>query len=162
MKTSVNGKHGILADEGQTMVDRDIVRLLHIRDAIEAIEEYAAVGRERFLTEALTQDAMIWQLGIPSEATTRLSADLRRRYPGLESGRTDEIRNEFEHNFLNFDCQLAWDMARNTLPALKQTVEAILAEERRQNRTKHEQVTELSWEPELTYDNGCIAHRQSP
>ena len=53
-----------------------------------------------------------------------------------------EIRNEFEHNFLNFDCQLAWDVARNTLPALKQTVEAILAEERRQNRTKHGQVTE--------------------
>ncbi len=108
------------------MIDRDIVRLLHIRDAIEAIEGYAAVGHERFLAETMTHDAMLWQLEILSQATRRLSLELRERHPELASGQLRELQEQFEHNFLDLDLHLAWRVAQETLPELKRTVEAIL------------------------------------
>ena len=115
------------------MLDRDIVRLLHIRDAINAIESYAAVGHERFLAETMTHDAIIWQLEVICEATKRLSADLRERCPEFASGRLREVQEEFDRNFFEFDLSLAWAVSQETLPELRRTVEAVLAEERRVN-----------------------------
>jgi uncharacterized protein with HEPN domain len=50
-------------------MSRDRIYLLHIRDAIEKIEAYIAVGKERFLQESHWHDAVIRQLEIIGEAT---------------------------------------------------------------------------------------------
>ncbi len=47
----------------------DMLYLRHIRDAIEKIESYIAVGREAFFAESHWQDAVIRQLEIIGEAT---------------------------------------------------------------------------------------------
>ena len=54
----------------------DMLYLRHIRDAIEKIESYIAVGREAFFAESHWQDAVIRQLEIIGEATKHLSSSL--------------------------------------------------------------------------------------
>ncbi len=50
-------------------MNRDLLYLQHILDAIDKIERYVAVGQERFLAETMYQDAVIRQLEIIGEAT---------------------------------------------------------------------------------------------
>ena len=65
----------------------DAVYLKHILDAIDKIESYIVVGREEFAAKSHWQDAVIRQLEVIGEATKRLSADLRGRYPCLPLSR---------------------------------------------------------------------------
>ena len=55
--------------------------LLHTRDAISRIEEYASAGREEFFAKSHWQDAIIRQLEIVGEASKRLSGELRNANP---------------------------------------------------------------------------------
>ena len=61
----------------------DVAYLRHILDAVGKIEQYAAVGRERFRIETHWQDAIIRQLEIVGEATKRLSPAIRSRHPNV-------------------------------------------------------------------------------
>ena len=145
----------------QTMVNRDIVRLLHIRDAIAGIEVHAAMGHERFLQEAITQEAIIWQLEVLCEATKHLSPELRKEHPEFGSGRLRELQEDFDHSFLDIDVQLVWEVVRETLPELKRTVEAILGEAPRQNRVKHTPFMEYGWDriPSMAIDTLLLDNR---
>jgi uncharacterized protein with HEPN domain len=115
----------------QTMVNRDIVRLRHIWDAIGRIEEYASVADERLYDESIAEDAIVRQLEIICEAIRHVSTELRERQPEFTSGRLDEFCEQFEYHYLDFDRQLAWEVTQETVPELKRTVEAILDEEQR-------------------------------
>ncbi len=64
-------------------MNRDRVYLQHVLDAIQRIESYVAVGREVFMATPHWQDAVIRQLEIVGEATTRLSPDVRARHPDI-------------------------------------------------------------------------------
>ena len=49
------------------------VHLGHIRDAIDDISSYSAVGRDAFMAERMRQDAIIRKLEIIGEAVKQLS-----------------------------------------------------------------------------------------
>ena len=49
----------------------DRIYLLHVRDAIRQIMEYTATGKESFLADRKTQDAVVRNLEIIGEATKR-------------------------------------------------------------------------------------------
>lgn len=61
----------------------DASYLRHILDAIERIERYTSVGRERFFAETHWQDATIRQLVVVGEAVKRLSGATRDRMPSV-------------------------------------------------------------------------------
>jgi uncharacterized protein with HEPN domain len=71
----------------------DRVYLLHIRDAIARIEEYAAGGRVEFVSSPLTQDGIIRQLEIIGEASKRLSDELRDANPSVPWRRRCGLRD---------------------------------------------------------------------
>ncbi len=110
------------------MVDRDIVRLLHIRDAIAAIEEYAAVGDGAPGHEPLIRDAIILRLEVICEMTCQLSAELLSEHPDIAAGKLAELHDAFHNNYFDIDPRLVRDVTHETLPGLKRTVEAILVQ----------------------------------
>ena len=64
----------------------DRTYLLHIRDAINRIEQYASAGRAEFFAKSHWQDAIIRQLEVVGEASKRLSDELAARtlpFPGV-------------------------------------------------------------------------------
>lgn len=55
----------------------DRVYLAHLRDAIDRIIDYTAMGRSHFLGDTKTQDAVVRNLEILGEAAKNVSGELR-------------------------------------------------------------------------------------
>jgi predicted nucleotidyltransferase len=83
----------------------------------------------------MTQDAILRQLELTSEATKHLPAEFHERHPEFASNRLCELQDECDRNLLNIDPHFAWDVTQETLPQIKGRVETILNEDQTgQNR----------------------------
>ena len=112
-------------------MSRDSLYLQHILDAIDRIEQYVAVGHERFIAETVWQDAVIRQLEIIGEATKRLSPDLRARHPEIAWRGMAGSWDRLVHDYMGVDLDFVWGVAQERLPEVKRGIEAILSEEKR-------------------------------
>ena len=106
----------------------DRLYLFHIRDAIEKIESYISVGRDRFLSESHWHDAAIRQLEIVGEATKNVSMTLRDKYPEVPWRRIAGLRDVLIHNYMGVDLDAVWEITQASLPALKENINRILDE----------------------------------
>ena len=99
--------------------------LLHIIDAIAAIETYVAGGRATFMRDRLIQDAVARNFEIIGEVASRLSPALRdgSDYPWTK---VVAFRNRLIHGYWSIDLNLVWDVIEHELPALKATVTRLL------------------------------------
>ena len=61
----------------------DRVYLWHIRDCIDRILDYTRDGRDAFLGDTKTQDAVIRNLEIIGEAVKNISGELKNVYPDI-------------------------------------------------------------------------------
>jgi uncharacterized protein with HEPN domain len=59
----------------------DRLYLLHIQECIARIKQYSAGGKQDFLADPKTQDAVMRNLQILAESTQRLSEGLRAGHP---------------------------------------------------------------------------------
>ena len=109
-------------------MNRDRAYLLHIRDAIERIEQYVSHGHEAFLKEYHWQDGIIRQLEIIGEATKRLSSQFREAHPQIPWQRIAGLRDVLIHDYMGVDLTAVWDIVQNRLPELKAHVLAALEE----------------------------------
>jgi uncharacterized protein with HEPN domain len=75
------------------------LRLRYVRDSIRLIERYTRGGREAFLRDEMTQDAVLRRLETLSDAATKLSDDLKARYPDIPWRRVHGFRNVAAHGF---------------------------------------------------------------
>jgi uncharacterized protein with HEPN domain len=92
--------------------------LLHIRDSITRIQEYTNEGREQFLDDLKTQDAVIRQLEIIGEASKHLSTAVKKRAPQLPWKEIAGMRDIMIHKYFGVDLNLVWDVVENQLSAL--------------------------------------------
>ena len=107
----------------------DRTYLLHIRDAIQRIEDYSRVGRSEFFAKTHWQDAIIRQLEIVGEASKRLSAELRSANPAVPWRRVCGLRDVLIHHYMGVDLEAVWAIAESGIPALKEVVARLLAED---------------------------------
>ncbi len=96
----------------------DLPLLGHIADSIAAIESYTATGRDAFLADRLTQDAVIRNFEIIGDAASRLSAVIRNQ-PGVPWRKIIAFRNRLIHAYWSVDLPLVWNVIENDLPPLK-------------------------------------------
>ena len=106
----------------------DRTYLLHIRDAVERIEQYASHGHEAFLHEYHWQDGIVRQLEIVGEATKHLSAEFRQAHPRIPWQRIAGLRDVLIHDYMGVDLTAVWDIVQNRVPELKAHVLAALEE----------------------------------
>ena len=95
---------------GFAPVTRDRVYLVHTLECIARVERYATVGETGFLADTQVQDAILRNLQILAESTTRLSDILKARHQEVEWRGIAGFRNVVERD----------------LPDLKHKVGAIL------------------------------------
>lgn len=105
------------------------IYLHHILDAITQVEEFAAVGRDRFFTERHWQGSVIYQLLIMGEATKKLSMALRDRHLEVAWRSMAGLRDVLIHNYRDVDLDVVWAAVQEDLTGVKRGVEAIIAEE---------------------------------
>lgn len=100
----------------------DTVYLAHIIECIRRIEENTATGHEAFLASHTLQDAVLRNLQTMTEATQRLSADVKEQYPEIPWTQIGAFRNILVHNYLGIDLDVIWAVIQRDLPPLKQAV----------------------------------------
>ena len=105
----------------------DRLYLLHIRDAIDRIIAYTTGGKDTFLADSKTQDAVIRNLEVIGEAVKNLSDQLKAAYTGVPWRQIAGMRDKMIHKYFGVDLELVWDAVDLDLPALKSHVELILS-----------------------------------
>jgi uncharacterized protein with HEPN domain len=103
-------------------------RYIHIRDCLSRIEEYTAVGKDIFLNDIKTQDAVIRNLETMADATQNLPEVWRDSRPEVDWGEVAGFRNVLAHQYLDINLNLVWDIIENQLPVLSCAIEAIAEE----------------------------------
>lgn len=111
----------------------DRVYLLHIRDAVERIEQYASHGHEAFLKEHHWQDGIVRQLEIIGEATKHLSPQFREAHAQIPWQRIAGLRDVLIHDYMGVDVAAVWDIVQNRVPELKSLIKAALKEDSSSN-----------------------------
>lgn len=104
----------------------DRIYLLHIRDAIQHIGEYTAAGKDSFLADRKTQDAVVRNLEIIGEATKRLSSTLKSAHADMAWKPIAGLRDKLIHDYFGINLQLIWDVVEQDLPALHLKIVQIL------------------------------------
>ena len=108
-------------------MNRDDVYIAHILEALERIERYSSVGRDRFLNETHWQDAVIRQLEVVGEATKRLTDELRKQHSEIPWKRIAGLRDVLIHDYMGVDIGAVWEITQRELPDLKKRLIGIRA-----------------------------------
>jgi len=109
-------------------VKDDRLYLIHIQECIARIQQYTAAGREAFVADTKTQDAVLRNLHTLAESTQRLSAPLKARHPAVEWAAIAGFRNVLVHDYLGINLDRVWEIVESDLPDLKTHVDAMFAE----------------------------------
>ena len=86
-------------------MSRDQAYLLHILEAITAIEKYTAVGHQEFMARQHWQDATIRQLEIIGEAVKHLPPETLALRPDVPWRRIAGMRDVLIHNYMGVDLE---------------------------------------------------------
>jgi uncharacterized protein with HEPN domain len=106
----------------------DKVRLYHMLDSIQQIEEYVVnADYDTFVTNSMMRFACIKQLEIIGEASNHISEEIKLKFTTVQWNQIRGMRNVFVHEYFGIDSALVWDILKNELPDLKIKVNSILA-----------------------------------
>ena len=94
---------------------------------IEAI--VAASSEADFLADQVLPPAMLHHLTVIGEAISRLSVELRARYPDVPWRQIIAVRHRIVHAYFDLDWQILWDTATDDIPGLRRQVLNILTTE---------------------------------
>ena len=100
----------------------DGVCLRHILECIRRVDENTSQGKHAFLASHTLQDAVLRNLQTMTEATQRLSDDLKAARPDVEWSRMAAFRNVLTHNYLGIDLEIIWHIIRRDVPPLKRVI----------------------------------------
>jgi uncharacterized protein with HEPN domain len=100
-------------------VTDDRLYLLHIRECIDRIEEFTPGGRDEFLMDRKTQDAVLRNLQTLAESTQRLSESLKATRSDIPWRQIAGFRNVLVHDYLGVDLERVWDVVSRDLEPLR-------------------------------------------
>ncbi|PTD98204.1 DUF86 domain-containing protein [Pseudothauera lacus] len=99
------------------------VFLRHVLQCLERIDTYTANGKQAFMDDAKTQDAVIRNLEIIGQAVKDLGTDdLCVRHPAIPWRQIAGLRNVLAHQYLGVDLALVWQVVEDHLSELRQAV----------------------------------------
>ena len=112
------------------MKKKDIVYILHIRDAIDLILEYTKdLNRKDFNSKQIIQDAVIRRIAIIGEAVKNISMNFREKYSEIAWKKIAGIRDKVIHGYFNVDIVRVWTVIIKDIPVLKKRIEEIINKE---------------------------------
>lgn len=102
--------------------------LLHVLDALAQLETYALEGREHFLSDRRTQEAVIRNFEVAGEAVKNLSPEFRGEHREVPWKSIAGTRDKLVHEYFGVNLLLLWDLLESEVRPLRHAVEAILAD----------------------------------
>ena len=81
----------------------DRARLLDIVEAIEKIERYSSVDKDRFARDELIQTWIVYHLQVIGEAANQISDEFSSRHPGIPWRAMAAMRHALVHAYFRVD-----------------------------------------------------------
>lgn len=103
------------------------VYLLHIRDAIDAIERYTKEGRDVFVKDEKTQDAVIYKLAVIGEAVKKMPTSLRQAQPTIPWKSIAGLRDIVIHDYDITEVVRIWRVVEQDVPKLRDAIAEMLS-----------------------------------
>jgi uncharacterized protein with HEPN domain len=100
--------------------------LIHIVECVTRIQQYTSEGKDAFMSDTKTQDAVLRNLQTLAESTQRISANLKVAHPEVEWSKVAGLRNILVHDYLGINLVRIWEILEHGLPELKNQVASIL------------------------------------
>lgn len=100
--------------------------LLHVLDSIERISAYTTGGRDAFMKDRKTQDAVVRNLEIIGEAAKGVSPGLKKAHPEVPWKRIAGMRDKMIHEYFGVNLDLVWGAVERDVPTLKSQIESLL------------------------------------
>lgn len=98
----------------------------HIYDCVARIKEYVQDGKEVFLMDRKTQDAVIRNLEVIGQAVKDIGVEeLSAIQPGVPWLQVAGARNILAHHYLGVDLKLVWSIIERDLPVLEEKIVAL-------------------------------------
>lgn len=110
------------------MSKSDLIYIYHIRDSINKILEYTlGTDVNSFSLNSMMQDAIIRQIEIIGEASSKLSKTFRDSNSQIPWKNIIGMRNKLIHDYFGVDVMAIWETVVNDIPSLKKNIEEILS-----------------------------------
>lgn len=103
--------------------DMDVQYLKHIQGAIKDIQHYTRDGKDAFLADRKTQDAVIRKLEIIGEASKKIGADTKQKIGEIPWKDIAGARDVFIHGYFKVDLNEVWKTVTDDLPILDHTLQ---------------------------------------
>ena len=104
--------------------------LKHIRDEISYLKsEIEGIDKVEFLDDETLKRASVRSIEVIGEATKNIPEDLRDEYPQIQWRAIAGMRDRLIHSYFRIDYDIVWDVLRNHIPDLAETIDIMLLRE---------------------------------
>lgn len=105
--------------------------LRHMRDEAEYLAATAnGLEKEQFLGDATLKRAFVRSIEIIGEASKKVPAEVKTRYPEINWKAVAGMRDRLIHNYFGTDYEIVWDVVVNKMPPLRKAIQSMLNRER--------------------------------
>lgn len=110
------------------MKNKDLVRLHHMLDSVEAILAFVK-GKERkdLDTDRLLLSGIIRELEILGEAAGKISPETQTRFPEIPWKLVVGMRNRLIHAYFDVDSDVIWKTIQSSLPSFSLKLKIIIS-----------------------------------
>lgn len=110
--------------------NKNAARIAHMRQAVERLLILVdKIDEERFYEDFTIHITSERLLEIIGEATTRLDAEFKAKYPDVPWSEMKGLRNIISHEYFNVDYTAIWDIIQNDIPVLHDKLKEIIHNE---------------------------------
>jgi uncharacterized protein with HEPN domain len=112
-----------------THEDRAVDYVEHIIAAIDKINQYTAgLDKAQFLAADVVRDAVVWQLVVIGEASSKLirhCPQFTAAHPEVRWRSAYDTRNRLAHGYATIEFNIVWEIIKKELPALHAQMQAL-------------------------------------
>ncbi|MBI5915922.1 MAG: DUF86 domain-containing protein [Bacteroidetes bacterium] len=116
------------------MLQSPVDYLRHILDECEYISSVIpdSFTKEQLLDDETLKRAVVRSLEIIGEATQKIPADIKIEWSEVQWKNIAGMRDKLIHDYFGINYSIVWDVVKNKIPDLTETVRQILAKEKNQ------------------------------